>query len=130
MRFKAGAKLRPYEIEEPLGAGGMGEVFRAPSRTMTEGVFAAFQAAWFACVVGAAAGMWQLGPRVMLLVVVVLAKILALSLSLVTGFIGGPVMPSLFIGGISGPSIEIVQRLMRCFSESTDTLLGELKASV
>lgn len=33
--------------------------------------FAAFQAAWFACVVGAAAGMWQLGPRVMLLVVVV-----------------------------------------------------------
>jgi H+/Cl- antiporter ClcA len=41
-----------------------------------------------------------------LLVVVVLAKILALSLSLVTGFIGGPVMPSLFIGGISGLAIH------------------------
>ena len=44
----------------------------------------------------------------LLLVVVVVAKILALSLSLATGFIGGPVMPSLFIGGISGLAIHVL----------------------
>ena len=43
-----------------------------------------------------------------LLIVVVLAKILALSLSLATGFIGGPVMPSLFIGGVSGLAVHAI----------------------
>jgi hypothetical protein len=33
--------------------------------------FAAFQGAWFACVLGAAAGLWLLGPRVMLAVAVI-----------------------------------------------------------
>jgi H+/Cl- antiporter ClcA len=37
-----------------------------------------------------------------LLIGVVLAKILAMAVSLATGFIGGPVMPTLFIGGAAG----------------------------
>lgn len=37
-----------------------------------------------------------------LLVGVVLAKIVAMAISLATGFIGGPVMPTLFIGGAAG----------------------------
>jgi H+/Cl- antiporter ClcA len=36
------------------------------------------------------------------LIAVVLAKILAMAVSLGTGFIGGPVMPTLFIGGTAG----------------------------
>ncbi len=38
MTLSAGTKLRPYEIQAPLGAGGMGKVYRArdarPERTV------------------------------------------------------------------------------------------------
>lgn len=37
-----------------------------------------------------------------------LAKILAMSISLATGFIGGPVMPTLFIGGSAGLAINLL----------------------
>lgn len=45
---------------------------------------------------------------VALLMAVVLAKILAVSIALATGFIGGPVMPSLFIGGTAGLAIHVL----------------------
>lgn len=41
-----------------------------------------------------------------LLVAVVLAKIIAVAISLTSGFIGGPVMPTLFIGGAAGLAIH------------------------
>lgn len=41
-----------------------------------------------------------------LLIAVVFAKILAVAISLTTGFIGGPVMPTLFIGGMSGLALH------------------------
>lgn len=41
-----------------------------------------------------------------LLIAVVAAKIVAVAISLTTGFIGGPVMPSLFIGGTAGLAIH------------------------
>jgi H+/Cl- antiporter ClcA len=43
-----------------------------------------------------------------LLIVVVFAKILAVATALATGFIGGPVMPSLFIGGTAGLVIHLL----------------------
>ena len=43
-----------------------------------------------------------------LIVAVVLAKILAMSIALGTGFIGGPVMPSLFIGGAAGIAVHVM----------------------
>jgi H+/Cl- antiporter ClcA len=43
-----------------------------------------------------------------LLVAVVLAKVLAMAIALATGFIGGPVMPSLFIGGTAGLAIHVL----------------------
>ena len=43
-----------------------------------------------------------------LLIVVVFAKIFAMSLSLATGFIGGPVMPTLFIGGTAGLAVHVL----------------------
>jgi H+/Cl- antiporter ClcA len=46
----------------------------------------------------------QLGAA--LLIAVVLAKIVAVAISLTTGFIGGPVMPALFIGGTAGLSVH------------------------
>jgi H+/Cl- antiporter ClcA len=39
---------------------------------------------------------------------VVLGKILAVAISLTTGFIGGPVMPTLFIGGASGLALNAI----------------------
>jgi H+/Cl- antiporter ClcA len=41
-----------------------------------------------------------------LLIAIVLAKIVAMAISLTTGFIGGPVMPALFIGGTAGLAIH------------------------
>ena len=43
-----------------------------------------------------------------LLVGVVLAKIVAMATSLATGFIGGPVMPTLFIGGAAGVATHTI----------------------
>jgi H+/Cl- antiporter ClcA len=42
----------------------------------------------------------------LLLVAVVLGKIVAVAISLTSGFIGGPVMPTLFIGGSAGLAIH------------------------
>jgi H+/Cl- antiporter ClcA len=43
-----------------------------------------------------------------LMVAVVLGKILAMSIALGTGFVGGPVMPSLFIGGAAGIAVHVM----------------------
>lgn len=43
-----------------------------------------------------------------LLVGVVVAKIVAMAVSLGTGFIGGPVMPTLFIGGAAGVATHVI----------------------
>jgi H+/Cl- antiporter ClcA len=41
-----------------------------------------------------------------LLIGIVFAKIVAVAISLTTGFIGGPVMPALFIGGTAGLAVH------------------------
>ncbi len=51
-------------------------------------------------------GVGQLGAG--LLILVVLGKVMAMAVSLATGFIGGPVMPTLFIGGITGIAIHLL----------------------
>jgi len=43
-----------------------------------------------------------------LVIAVVLAKIVAIAVSLATGFIGGPVMPALFVGGTAGIAIHLL----------------------
>ncbi|MGB5656972.1 MAG: chloride channel protein, partial [Acidimicrobiia bacterium] len=43
-----------------------------------------------------------------LLILVVLAKIIAVGISLTSGFIGGPVMPTLFIGGTAGLAVHVM----------------------
>lgn len=43
-----------------------------------------------------------------LLLAVVGGKILAMAVSLATGFIGGPVMPTLFIGGAAGVAAHVI----------------------
>ncbi len=48
------------------------------------------------------------GLSAWLLVGVVLAKIVAMATSLATGFIGGPVMPTLFIGGAAGVATHAI----------------------
>jgi H+/Cl- antiporter ClcA len=61
-----------------------------------------------------ASGKGQLGVAIenvetigaLLLVGVVAAKIVAVAISLTTGFIGGPVMPTLFIGGTAGLAVH------------------------
>ena len=61
-----------------------------------------------------ASGKSQLGVAIenvetigaLLLVGVVAAKIVAVAISLTTGFIGGPVMPTLFIGGTAGLAVH------------------------
>ncbi len=59
---------------------------------------------------GAIASADSLGAA--MLVGIVLAKVVAMAISLGTGFIGGPVMPSLFIGGTAGLAAnQIVQDL-------------------
>jgi H+/Cl- antiporter ClcA len=49
-------------------------------------------------------GVEELGA--LFLIAVVLAKIIAVAVSLTTGFIGGPVMPTLFIGGTAGLAVH------------------------
>ena len=49
-------------------------------------------------------GVAELGAG--LLIAVVMAKIVAVAISLTTGFIGGPVMPALFIGGTAGLAVH------------------------
>ena len=51
-------------------------------------------------------GAGELGAA--LLIAVVFAKILAVAVSLTTGFIGGPVMPTLFIGGAAGLAVHVM----------------------
>lgn len=52
-----------------------------------------------------AIAMWEeLGVAV--LIAVVLVKIMTVAISLTTGFIGGPVMPTLFIGGVAGLAVH------------------------
>ena len=61
-----------------------------------------------------ASGKTQLGVAIVnvellgagLLVAIVGAKIVAVAISITTGFIGGPVMPALFIGGTAGLAIH------------------------
>ncbi len=61
-----------------------------------------------------ASGKGQLGVAIdnveelgaALLIAVVAAKIVAVAVSLTTGFIGGPVMPALFIGGTAGLAVH------------------------
>jgi H+/Cl- antiporter ClcA len=61
-----------------------------------------------------ASGKTQLGVAIVnvetlgaaLLLAIVGAKIIAVAISLTTGFIGGPVMPALFIGGTAGLAIH------------------------
>lgn len=63
-----------------------------------------------------ASGKTQLGVAIVnvellgagLLVAVVGAKIIAVAISITTGFIGGPVMPALFIGGTAGLAIHVL----------------------
>lgn len=43
-----------------------------------------------------------------LLLAVLLVKIVTFSISMATGFIGGPVMPSLFLGGIAGLAVHVL----------------------
>jgi len=45
---------------------------------------------------------------VWLLLAVVLTKIFAMAISLATGFIGGPVMPTLFVGGAAGVATHVI----------------------
>ncbi len=42
MSLAAGSKLGPYEIVAPLGAGGMGEVYRARDTRLDRNVASAF----------------------------------------------------------------------------------------
>lgn len=61
-----------------------------------------------------ASGKTQLGAAIVnaemlgagLLLAIVGAKILAVAISITTGFIGGPVMPALFIGGTAGLAVH------------------------
>lgn len=43
-----------------------------------------------------------------LMIAVVLGKVLAIAISLGTGFIGGPVMPTLFLGGSAGLAVHLL----------------------
>ena len=68
----------------------------------------------FALPLTLASGKGQLGAAIegfeqitaAFLVAVVVGKIVAVAIALTTGFIGGPVMPSLFIGGTAGLAIH------------------------
>lgn len=43
-----------------------------------------------------------------LLLAVLVVKVLTFSVSMATGFIGGPVMPSLFLGGVAGLAVHVL----------------------
>lgn len=84
------------------------QVLRATLGGMTLGVIAV------AFPLTLASGKAQLGVAIEniemlsvgLLIGIVIAKIVAVAISLTTGFIGGPVMPALFIGGTAGLAIH------------------------
>ncbi len=52
---------------------------------------------------------------------VLAAKILAMATSLATGFIGGPVMPPLFIGGAAGVATHVIFRSRMLISTGSST---------
>jgi serine/threonine protein kinase len=58
MALTSGTKLGPYEIQSPLGAGGMGEVYRARDARLNRDVAVKILPASFS-----AASRWNAAPQ-------------------------------------------------------------------